>query len=183
MQLHRGWKKYRGWTTKKNWFFLCWFKGNWGGESRMPKFISHWEKAGLSQYTKLYNACRRLILSGLPCLFLFFYSNIILRIFFNILYSNYVVIICFRKLIFVRVYLSYLVVLRTLWYYLLAGSRPTKGFVHARLITRPPLPSWCHRDRPKLAWRTVRPRQSSPKCYCIRPRTLGQVLLHSDIFK
>ena len=55
-------------------------------------------------------SCRRLILSGLPYLFLFLYwFNVILRI-FNILYSNYVVIICFRNLIFARVYLSYFIV-------------------------------------------------------------------------
>ena len=69
-------------------------------------------------------SCRRLILSGLPCLFLFLF-NFILRIFKIFCISNYVVIICFRNLIIVRVYLSYFCF--TLSHYLLVGSRPTNG--------------------------------------------------------
>ena len=69
-------------------------------------------------------SCRRLILSGLPCLFLFLF-NVILRI-LNILYSNCVIIICFSNLIIVRAYLSYFIVLCFLFYllhYLFGGLK------------------------------------------------------------
>ena len=69
-------------------------------------------------------SCRRLILSGLPCLFLFLF-NVILHIFKILCISNFVVIICFCNLIIVRVYLSYFCFI--LSYYLLVGSRPTNG--------------------------------------------------------
>ena len=95
-------------------------------------------------------------------LFLFLF-NVILRI-LNILYSNCVINICFSNLIIVRVYLSYFIVL--CFYFItlsFGGLKADKRFLPARPITRPPLPSWCRHDRPKLASRMVQPRMSSPR--------------------
>ena len=96
-------------------------------------------------------------MSGLPCSFLFLF-NVILRI-LNILYSNCVVIICFSNLIIVRDYLSYFIVLCLSF----GGLKADERFLPARPTIRPPLPSWCRHDRPKLAPRMVQPRLSSPR--------------------
>ena len=108
-------------------------------------------------------SCRRLILSGLPCLFLFLF-NVILHIFKILCISNFVVIICFCNLIIVRVYLSYFIVF--CFYFItlsFGGLKADKRPLPARSTTRPPLPSWCRHDRPKLAPRLVQPRLPSPR--------------------
>ena len=97
-------------------------------------------------------------------MFIFIFVILLSFVFLNILYSKCVVIICFSNLIIVRVYLSYFIVLCfILLHYPLVGLRSTNGFLPARPTTRPPLPSWCRHDRPKLAPRMVQPRLSSPK--------------------
>ena len=85
-------------------------------------------------------------------------------VFLNILYSNCVVIICFSNLIIVRVYLSYFIVL--CFYFItlsFGGLKADKRLLPVRPTTRPPLPSWCRHDRPKLAPRLVQSRLPSPR--------------------